>query len=128
MTHFAPASASLEHRADGAILLRHGLTPTPYDRQVGDWLRRWSEAAPDRLFIGSWTSEGTFTSITYVEARRACDRLSQALLERDLGRDRPIALLSEKSIANALLTLAALQVGIPVAPISPTYSLRREAH
>lgn len=128
MMRFAPASASVEHRPDGSIVLRHGLAPVAYDRQVGDWLRRWSESAPDRLFLGAWGPDGSFSSLTYGEARRACDRLSQALLDRDLGAERPIALLSEKSLSHALLTLAALQVGIPVVPISPTYALRKEAH
>ncbi|TPW30220.1 feruloyl-CoA synthase [Pararhizobium mangrovi] len=126
-TRFAQPSAVLENLPDGSMLLRHGLAPAPYDRQVGDWLRRWSDAAPDRVFLAAWREDGSIESLTYAETRNLCDRLSQALIGRDLGAERPIAILSEKSLSHALLTLAALQVGIPVAPLSPTYSLRAEA-
>jgi feruloyl-CoA synthase len=50
-------------------------------------------------------------------------RIGQALLDLKLGRERPVAILSDNSIDNALLSLGAMHVGIPVAPISPAYSL-----
>ena len=49
--------------------------------------------------------------------------IAQALLERDLSPERPIAILSGNDIEHALLGLAAMFVGIPYAPISPPYSL-----
>ena len=96
-------------------------------RQIGDWLRRWAAEAPDRVALAEWDQAGTLHTTSYVQVRTTCDRLSQGLLDRGLGLDRPVALLSEKSVAHALLTLAALQVGIPICPISPAYSLRPEA-
>lgn len=126
-TRFAPRIATLERGNAGTLVLRHGLQLEPYDVQVGAWLRRWSEEAPDRRFLGEWNEAGALVAITYGEARARCDRLSQALLDRGCGADRPLAILSEKSLSHALLTLAALQVGIPVAPVSPAYSLRPEA-
>jgi feruloyl-CoA synthase len=124
---FATPAAIVDTDRDGAMLLRHALELAPYDRQIGDWLRRWAEAAPDRVALGEWDAAGRLHTTSYAEARAACDRLSQALLDRGLGPDRPVAFLSEKSVPHALLTLAALQVGVPVSPISPAYSLRAEA-
>ncbi len=124
---FAAPAAIVEYDRDGALLLRHALALEGYDRQVGDWLRRWAGLAPERVALGEWAADGHLHTITYAELRTACDRLSQALLDRGLGPDRPVAFLSEKNVAQALLTLAALQVGIPVCPISPAYSLRPEA-
>ena len=49
--------------------------------------------------------------------------LAQALLERDLTAERPIAILSGNDIEHALLALAAMHVGIPYSPISVPYSL-----
>lgn len=126
-TGFAARAATLERLPNGALVLRHGLELAPYDAQVGTWLRRGSEAAPDRRFLAEWAADGTLLALTYAEARAACDRISQALLDRGCGVERPVAILSEKSLAHALLTLAAIQVGIPVAPISPAFSLRPEA-
>jgi feruloyl-CoA synthase len=61
--------------------------------------------------------------VSYAEARARVDALSSFLLERGVSPERPLAILSDNSIASALLQLAAAQVGIPAAPISPAYSL-----
>ena len=37
--------------------------------------------------------------------------------------DKPVAILSDNSVDHALLALGAMHVGVPVAPISPAYSL-----
>ena len=50
-------------------------------------------------------------------------RIAQALLERGLSAQKPVAILSDNSIDHALLALGAMHVGIPAAPISPAYSL-----
>ena len=49
--------------------------------------------------------------------------VAQALLDRGLTPDRPVAILSGNSIDHALVGLAAMYVGIPYAPISTAYSL-----
>ena len=54
---------------------------------------------------------------------RRCARIAQALLERELSPERPIAILSGNDIEHALLGLAAMIVGMPYAPISVPYSL-----
>lgn len=117
----------VERRADGAILLTPREPLGAYDRQIGDWLRRWAERSPTALFLAERNRSGHHREVTYAEARATVDRLSQALMDRDLSADRPLAVLSEKGIAHGLLALAAMQVGIPYVPISPTFSLRPEA-
>jgi feruloyl-CoA synthase len=49
--------------------------------------------------------------------------LGQALLDRGLSAERPLAILSDNDIEHAFLALAAQHVGIPSAAISPAYSL-----
>jgi len=49
--------------------------------------------------------------------------IGQALLDRKLSADRPVAILSGDDIDHALLALAARHVGLPYAPIAPAYSL-----
>ena len=126
-TLFALPAALVTHDGDGAILLRHAIELGDYDSQVGVWLRRWSERAPDRVMLAEWDKAGTLHTTSYAQAQISIDRLSQSLLDLGLGLARPVVMLSEKSVAQALMTLAALQVGIPVCPISPAYSLRPEA-
>jgi feruloyl-CoA synthase len=49
--------------------------------------------------------------------------IGQALLNRGLGQDDSVAILSGHSIEHAVMMLGAMAVGVPVAPISPGYSL-----
>src|SRR3984957_8616742 len=51
------------------------------------------------------------------------ETIGQALLDRGLSSERPVAILSENDVEQFLLTMAGQHVGIPVAPISPAYSL-----
>ena len=50
-------------------------------------------------------------------------RIGQALLNLGLNADRPVAILSDNSVDHALLALGAMHAGVPVAPVSPAYSL-----
>ena len=55
--------------------------------------------------------------------RASARNVAQALLERPLSAERPIAILSGNDIEHAALGLGAMYAGIPFAPISPAYSL-----
>ena len=50
------------------------------------------------------------------------------VLERELKAERPLVILSDNSIDHALLALGAMYVGVPVAAISPAYSLMSSDH
>jgi feruloyl-CoA synthase len=126
-TRFAAPDVVIRRDADGTIRLASGQPLLPYDRQIGVWLRRWAAAAPDRVFLAERDDRGGWREMTYADARAAVDQLSQALLDRGLDSGRPLAILSEKSIEHALLSLAAMQVGVPAVPISPSYSLIPQA-
>ena len=119
---YAPAEVKLEKRADGATILRSPQPLRPYARAVGDWLLHWYERAPDRTFIAERKGEG-WRRVSYRDALSDARRIGQALLNLGLNADRPVAILSDNSIDHALLALGAMHVGVPVAPISPAYSL-----
>ena len=61
--------------------------------------------------------------MTYAQAYDRFRAIGEALLERELSADRPVAILSDNDIEQALLALAAMHVGVPYAPISSAYSL-----
>ncbi|HTP61141.1 MAG TPA: feruloyl-CoA synthase [Burkholderiales bacterium] len=119
---YAPAEVQLEKRADGATLLRSPQPLKPYARAVGDWLLHWYERTPDRTFIAERKGEG-WRRVTYRDALSDARRIGQALLNLGLDADKPVAILSDNSVDHALLALGAMHVGVPVAPISPAYSL-----
>ena len=119
---FSP-DVELTRRADGSLLMRSVEPLGDYDCRVGDWLDRWAREAPDRTFIVEQTPTGE-RSISYGEALGAVLLLAEGLLGYGLGPDRPLAILAANGIDHALVMLAALYVGIPIAPIAPAYALQ----
>ncbi len=119
---YAPAEVRVEKRADGATILRSPQPLEPYARAVGDWLVQWRERAPERTFLAERKGDG-WRRVSYRDALAHARRIGQALLDHGLGPDKPVAILSDNSVDHALLALGAMHVGVPVAPISPAYSL-----
>ena len=117
----APATVDVE-RKSGNIYLRSPQKLAPYARCVTEWLVQWSDRAPERIFLAERMGEG-WRRVSYRETYGAARRIGQALLDRGLGPERPLAILSDNSVDHALLALGAMHVGVPVAPISPAYSL-----
>jgi feruloyl-CoA synthase len=120
---FAPPKVEVEKRADGTTLLRSPQKLGPYARCVTEWLVQWSDRAPERVFLAQRSPSGSWRKLTYRETYGAVRRIAQALLDRGLGPERPVAILSDNGVDHALLALGAMHVGIPVAPVSPAYSL-----
>ncbi|HET7216407.1 MAG TPA: feruloyl-CoA synthase [Vicinamibacterales bacterium] len=112
----------VERRPDGTILLRAAEPLEPYPATLTDRLAHWADVAPDRTLL-AWTAGSGFATLTYAEAMRRIRGIGQALLDRGLSGDRPLAILSGNDVHHLLLALAAQHVGIPYAPVSPAYSL-----
>jgi feruloyl-CoA synthase len=119
---FSP-DVDLTWQGDGTGLMRSVEPLAEYDRRIGDWLERWALETPDRAFIVEQTNSGERT-ICYAEAREEALAIAEGLLGHGLGPDRPLAILAANGIDHALIMLAALYVGIPVAPIAPAYALQ----
>jgi feruloyl-CoA synthase len=115
-------SATLDRRADGTMLVRSHGELGEYPRRATERLAYWAEAVSDRPMLAWRGAAGEFEMLTYGDAFSAVQRIGQALLDRGLSADRPLAILSGNDREHALLTLAAQHVGIPVCPISPAYS------
>jgi len=118
----APARVDIERRADGAMLLRSPQKLGRHARAAGEWLVRWAREAPGRTFLAERRGEG-WRAVSYREALDLVRRVGQGLLDRGPAASRPIVILSDNSLDHALLALGAMHVGVPVAPVSPAYSL-----
>ena len=119
----APPRVVVEKRADGSLVLTSPVALGAYSRHIGVLLRQAAAAVPERRFLAERDAGGGWRGITYGEIRRRCDRVAQALLDRGLGPERPLMILSGNSIDHATLSFAAMQAGVPVAPVSVAYSL-----
>ncbi|HET7539168.1 MAG TPA: AMP-binding protein, partial [Polyangiaceae bacterium] len=116
----APAVELVRREHDLLVNSRHALGA--YARCTGEFLERWARDAPERPFLLERTG-AEWRGLDYGEALRRVRRVGAWLLGRELSLERPVAILSENSVEHALLSLACLHVGVPVAPISPAYSL-----
>ncbi len=125
--HFLSPRVAVERRPDRTLVLRSPEPLRAYARCMGEHLLRRAEERPAHPFLGQREGEG-WRTLTYGETLRRVTALSTALLRRDLSAERPIAILSENSIEHALLMLAAMQIGVPVAPVSAAYSLLSRDH
>ena len=131
-------------RADGCTMLRAERPLAGYEQRVSDRLIHWAQHAPQRSFIarrlaltdsGSSSSSGLRTSpstepstgdwqhIDYAQALAAARSIGQALLDRGLNAQRPVAILCENSLEHAMMALGCLYAGVPYCPVSTAYSL-----
>lgn len=120
-TQLAPSRAVVEPCGEGAFILRSPDPLQPYARCVGEWLEHWAVAAPERVFLAERRNNEWFR-LGYAQARQLVGSLAQSLLDLDLPAGSPLVVLSENDIDHALLALAAMHVGIPVATVSVAYS------
>src|SRR5258706_10648703 len=120
---FAQVAVELEHRADGAMLLRTTAVLEPYARCINEYLVHWARVAPDRVFLLERGVNGKWSGVTYSETLDRVRHIAAWLLKQDLSAERPIAILSDNSIEHGLLALAAMHVGLPIVPISSAYAL-----
>jgi feruloyl-CoA synthase len=119
---FAAAEVDVERRQDGSMVLRSPQKLRALERCVGEWLAKWAQQSPERTFLAERQGDG-WRKLSYAQALDGARRVGEALLERGLGPGKPLAILSDNSIDHGLLALGAMHAGVPVAPISPAYSL-----
>ena len=118
-------TVEVERRADGTLVLSAGRTLPADLPLVIDLLGRAAERRPNVTFLAERRGpERAWQRLTYAEAWARTGAIASWLIAQGFGPDsRPIAILSDNSLENALLVFGALRAGALVAPISPNYSL-----
>ncbi len=116
-------SASVERRADGAVVLRSTEALQPYPERLTDRLAHWAEVAPDRVFMARRERGGDWRTISYAQMLARARAVGQALVARGLSAERPVAILSDNDLEHVTLAFGAMWAGIAYAPVSPAYSL-----
>jgi feruloyl-CoA synthase len=128
---FPSAGVTVERRDDGALILRSSAPLPPTPRCVGEWLVHWAKTAPERDFLCERTGPepgSPWRRMTYSMALARVEAIATFLLRARLSAETPIMVLSENSIEHGLLSLAASHTGIPIASVSPAYSLMSKDH
>ncbi|HEY0476051.1 MAG TPA: AMP-binding protein [Kofleriaceae bacterium] len=112
------------HRTPSGLVLESPVSPATPVRAVGDWLVRWARETPSATFLAERDPAGAWLPLTYGDALDAVEGIASSLLDRGATPERPVMILSDNSVAAALIALGAMHAGVPVAPVSPAYSLQ----
>jgi feruloyl-CoA synthase len=126
---FLSRDIAVERRGDGTIVLQSNHKLRPYEKNVPAFLAKWAALEPERLWLAQRRGpDREWMKVTYGEAKKQVDAVTQALLDRGFGPDKAVMILSSNSIEFALLTMAAMQARAPLAPVSPAYSVMSQDH
>ncbi len=124
-----PRDIAVERRPDGVIVLKSRTPLDPFEPHIPASLAKWAAARPDHTWLAQRKGpERQWRKVSYAEAKRTVDALTQALLDIKVRDGGPVAILSANSIEHALITQAAMQARLPAAPVSPAYSLMSQDH
>jgi feruloyl-CoA synthase len=120
---------AVERRDDGVIIMKSRIPLQSFPPHVPASLAKWANQAPERIWLAQRAgADRRWRKISYGEAKRIVDGLTQGLLDLGLEAGSPVAILSGNSIEHALMTQAAMQARLPAAPVSPAYSLMSQDH
>jgi len=124
---FGVTRVALREGTGGVRYLKADQPLQAHALRMTDRLVHWAQTVPDRTFMARRVrnadgSTGDWRHISYREALDAARRIGQALLDRGLSPERPVAILSENDLEHAMLALGCLYAGVPYCPVSPAYS------
>ena len=125
---FTSPNVVSEDADDGSVILCSADTLGAYPSTVMHSVRAWADLDPDHLLVAERGPGGAWRGCSYGAAVAAANGIGQALLDRGLGPDRPLLVLSGNGVDHMLMTLGAMTAGVPVAPASVAYSLQSRDH
>lgn len=97
--------------------------PGAYPKRLTDRLASGAQQHPDRWLVARRGADGAWRGISYAQMLEHARAIGQALLDRKLSAERPVAILSGNDLEHMMIALGAMWAGVPYAPISPAYSL-----
>jgi feruloyl-CoA synthase len=95
----------------------------PFPVRFTDRLVEGAQRHPERTLVARRGPDGEWIRLSYAEVLQRARRIGQALLDRGLSAERPLAILSGNDLEHFQLALGAMYAGIPFSPLSPAYSL-----
>jgi len=121
-------TARFTPRGDGSLVVESTEPLHDHPSRLTDRLLHWAAHAPQRTLAAKRVAGGEWRRLSYAEALAGARSIAQALLDRGLSPERPLAILSDNDLEHLLLSLGAMLAGVPYAPISPAYSLMSQDH
>ncbi len=123
----AEGAAHIERDGDGWLL--RAVEPLgAYPDRLTDCLIAGARAHPSRTIAAQRGPDGEWIQLHYAAMLERARSLGEALIGLGLSAERPLAILSGNDLQHLQLMFAAMLAGVPVAPISPAYSLVSTDH
>jgi feruloyl-CoA synthase len=119
---FRKPTATVERKPGGVLLLGSGHDLGRPAACTTDWLAHWIKVRPDNPMLVQRNAQGEWVRWSVRQVWNAIRSVASSLLAAGASQDKPLAILSENSAEQALMTWGALYAGVPVAPVSPAYA------
>jgi len=86
---------AVERRPDGVIILQSRIPLRAYEKHIPASLAKWAKEAPERIWLAQRAgADRQWRRLSYGEAKRIVDGLTQGLLDLGLEAGRAVAILS----------------------------------
>ena len=115
--------ATITGERGGVQVLRSTEALGAYPFRLTDRLEHWAREAPERTLVAKRDRAGRWRHVSFRQMLERARSVGQALIDRGLSVERPLAILSENDIEHLTLALGAMWAGIAYTPVSPAYSL-----
>jgi feruloyl-CoA synthase len=128
-----PPSLNVTRKPDGTIYIESRHPLGAMHRSIIHLFEEKAALHPERRLLGERVPQpdgktGDWRFITYGEANAHANAIAQAMLDRGLGPDAPLMVLSGNSIRHMVMMLAAMKARVPIAPVSVAYSVMSGDH
>ncbi len=124
-----PPSVKVEARPDGSYIVSSNHPPAEGPKSIAQLLADRAAAHPERPYLFQREpGHGPWRGVTYGEAKQAADSIAQWLIDQGLTARDSVMVLSGNGLDHALIMLGCYTAGVPIAPISPAYSLISTDH
>lgn len=119
---FGPTKTDVTQDPDGTLHYFNQQKLAEYPVKITDKLAYWAEHQPEKTLLAK-KQKGQWKELSYGQAWQQTKAVASYLSTLAFKDDDTIVILSENNIEHAILSLAALHVGVVYSPISPAYSL-----
>jgi feruloyl-CoA synthase len=119
---FSNSACDVERLPAGNLVLRSSLPLAPYPDSVIAALKARAERSGEQVLFRESDAGGIIGELSCRDAYLLACRIGRIYLELGASEERPVALIAENSIKTAIAILGCYAAGVPVAPISPSYS------
>lgn len=121
---FIAPDMEVKRKNDGTVYIASRTPLAARPKSIPHLLDERAAKHPSRPWLRQRAPNfGPWREVTYGAASDMTRSLAQALLDRGLGPQAPLLILSGNSIEHALMSLAAQRIGAPATPVSMAYSV-----